>query len=182
MEISFQYPSDWILKEGDQVDLTWGYLGVVGNSLPNGVTVAAVSAPVEPPDDTAALEFLQVRVDRNITSDECNQSSFADLQKPGIPGTHLEATFPTGQVGTIQFTEAQFADGGLGHQAISRYYHVFRNHACYEFQLGLDETWTLRNSDDDLEDDFSELKDILATLTFRSLQTEVKAPPSPSGK
>ena len=33
--VSFQYPSDWTLTEGDQVKLSWGYLGPVRDSLPH---------------------------------------------------------------------------------------------------------------------------------------------------
>ena len=171
---SFQYPSDWILKEGDKVKLDWGYLGLVGNSLPHGVTVVFVEAPYEPPDPPGAkflyaLVFLQVRVDRNLTPSACDRSSFSGLDKPGMPGTQPKGgKFPTGKVGAIQFTEAQEAEAGMSHQSISRYYHVFQNHTCYEFQLGLCETFTMRNSADELEDDFSDLKDILATLTIFS--------------
>ena len=68
-------------------------------------------------------------------------------------------------LGENQFTEAAHAGVGLGHQVISRYYHAFRNDLCYEFQLGSNEMWTMRSSDE-LEDDFSELKDILATVKF----------------
>ena len=171
---SFQYPSDWILKEGDKVKLDWGYVGLVENSLPHGATIVFVEAPFEPPDRPeskflSAIEFLQVRVDRNLAPGACNQSSFAGLDKPGMPGIEPYAgKFPTGKVGAVQFTEAQMAAAMMGHQAISRYYHVFQNHTCYEFQLGLCETWTMRNSDDELEDDFSDLKDILATLAIFS--------------
>ena len=174
---SLQYPSDWILKEGDKVKLDWGYLGLVGNSLPHGTTVVFVEAPYEPADPPGAkflnaLIFLQVRVDRNLTPGACNRSSFAGLDEPGMPGTQPKGgKFPTGKVGAIQFTEAQEAEAGMSHQSISRFYHVFQNHICYEFQLGLCETWTMRNSADELEDDFSDLKDILATLTIFSLST-----------
>jgi hypothetical protein len=58
----------------------------------------------------------------------------------------------------------------MGHDAVSRLYHVFRNGACYEFQLGIYENPQM-SSEDELEDTFSELKDVLATVTIASRST-----------
>ena len=166
---SFQYPSNWILKEGGRLKLDWGYLGPVGNALPHGVPVVFVA--LEIPYGTSegfldAFYLVQVRVDTRLTPSQCYQSSFAGLEAPGIRRDPPKGgKFPTGKIGSIEFTEAQDAEAAMGHQAVGRYYHVFRNGACYEFQLGVNGTWTNLNSDE-LEDQFSDLKNILATLRF----------------
>jgi hypothetical protein len=128
--ILFQYPSDWILKEGDSFKLDWGYLGLVETALPHGTTVVIVSFPCKPCDTSGkvldATDFMQVRVDPKLTPAQCNQSSFTGFQASSLFADDPEpGKFPTGRVGTIEFTEAQLGLGAMGHQAISRYYHVF---------------------------------------------------------
>jgi hypothetical protein len=64
---SFQYPSDCTLTEGAQVKLDWGYLGPVGDSLVQGVTVAAVELPYGPYRETDfGMAFLKVSVDTSL--------------------------------------------------------------------------------------------------------------------
>lgn len=161
---SFQYPSDWTLTEGDQVKLSWGYLGPVGNSLKGGVTVAALQVPGDlyrGADFGGA--FLKVTVDTGITLLECYRSSFYDWEavKPD--------EYPTVWIGENQFSEDEEFNGGLGHQTIAQYYHIFRNGSCYEFQLGLSTAGygaaeNLRKVDDD--DVLERLKAIVATSKF----------------
>ena len=172
---SFRYPSEWIVKEGDQVNLNWGYLGLVGNSLPHGVTVMALELPsgLSPSDQSFTQhgivdKFLKVSVDTGLTPVECNRLAFHGLEEIQPTGN-----FPTVKVGAVQFTEAEEDNAGLGHEAFARYYHVFQNRICYEFQLGLNGNY---GSPDGFEDGFSELKDILATVTIRA--TTIAPPPS----
>jgi hypothetical protein len=62
--VSFQYPSDWTLKEGDEAKLNWGYLGEVEVHLPQGVTIAAVQMPKDSyPGSDLGMAFLNVSVD-----------------------------------------------------------------------------------------------------------------------
>ena len=130
---SFRYPSDWTLTEGDEVKLSWGYLGQVGGSLKGGVTVAAVQVPSDPYLGTNfGVAFLKVMVDASLTPDECNRSSFAHVGYGSTP-----AKYPTTKLGGNLFTNAGDGDLGLGHSADSDYYHIFRNGVCYEFQIGL---------------------------------------------
>jgi hypothetical protein len=175
---SFRYRRDWIFKEGDQVNLNWGYLGLVGNSLPHGVTVMALELPFSPsPSDQSFSQhgivekFLKVTVDAGLTPVECNRSAFHGLEELQPTGN-----FPTVKVGAVQFTEAEEDNAGLGHKAFARYYHVFQNRICYEFQLGLNQNF---GSPDEIEDGFAELKYILATVTIRPTTI---APPLSQGK
>jgi hypothetical protein len=159
---SFRYPSDWTLKEGDPVKLSWGYLGPVENVLPNGITVAAVVVPYEPNGvDNFAPLFLSVSIDTTLAANDCNRFAPAHKQwaEPD-PGSH-----PTTKIGAIWFTEAKDGSAGLGHQRSAKYYHVFKNRACYEFELGLVASSGM--TEGDYDEKLRELKAILATVTIR---------------
>jgi hypothetical protein len=163
--VSFQYPSDWTLTEGDQVKLSWGYLGPVEDWLPHGVKVAAVEMPSDPYRGTDfGLAFLKVSVDTTLSLLECHRSAFRDWKevKP--------KEYPTVWVGENQFSEEDEDDAGMSHQRTAQYYHIFRNQACYEFELGLSTNGygavegLKRVSDDDV---FGKLTAILATVMIR---------------
>lgn len=68
---SFQYPSGWMVKEGDGFQLDWGYLGLVETALPHGKTVVIVSF-CEPCDTSEkekvvqATQSMRVRVDPKL--------------------------------------------------------------------------------------------------------------------
>ena len=157
---SLRYPIGWILTEGDQVRWSWAYVGPASNSLPDGVTLAVLAPPAESQDDSTA-EFLQVRVDTRLTHAQCNRDSFAGFDESQTePGKFRKV-----KVGGIQFSEAAEGNVGRGQQANLHYYHVFHDRVCFEFLLGINET-SRTLPDDELEDDFAQLKDILATLTF----------------
>ena len=149
----FQYPSEWTLKEGALVKLSWGYLGPVSPALPHGIVVAAVVIPYAP-------DFVSVSVDTTLTDNECNRSAFVGLEEAQAePGK-----FPTVKVGENQFTEAIQNSGGLGHQAFAPYYHVFRNRACYEFELGI--VGAVDMTEGKKNEEFRVLKAILAKVKF----------------
>ncbi len=150
---SFQYPSDWTLKEGERIKLSWGYLGPVEPALPHGTKVAAIEIPYSP-------DFVSVSVDTTLTDNECNRSAFASLEEAqSEPGK-----FPTVTVGENQFTEAIENSGGLNHQAFAQYYHVFRNRTCYEFELGV--VGSVDMTEGKKNEEFRVLKAILATVKF----------------
>ena len=150
---SFQYPSEWTLKEGDRVKLSWGYLGPVEPALPHGIAVAALVIPYKP-------HFVSVTVDTTVTDIECNRSVFSGLEdaqpEPG--------KFPTVKVGENQFTAAIQKNGGLSHQAFAQYYHVFENRVCYEFELGV--VGSDEMTENKKNEEFRVLKAILATVKF----------------
>lgn len=150
---SFQYPSEWTLKEGDRAKLSWGYLGTVEPALRHGVAVAAVVIPYEP-------NFVSVSVDPTLSDSECNRSVFSGLEEQQPE----RGKFPTEKLGENQFTSAIQNNGGLGHRAFAQYFHVFQNRVCYEFELGVvgsaDMTESKKN------EAFQVLKAILATVKF----------------
>lgn len=177
--LSFRYPIDWTLKEGDKVKLSWGYGGPVDDSLPHGRTVVFVNGPPLHWEDQSerfllVMQFMQVSVEAKLTPEQCYQSSMTDLRTNDLDDADAQGKYPTVTMGENQFTEGAYGGVGLGHQNVSRYYHAFRNNLCYEFQLGSNEMWTMR-SPDELEDDFSELKDILATVKFSTPTLETRS-------
>lgn len=131
---SLRYPSDWALKEGDEAKLSFGHMGQPEMNLPNGEIVASVEMPRNfYPNTDLGAAFLEVGVDTSATPDECNPSSSAATQSSeSESGNH-----PPERIGNNQFTKTDDGNAGLGHQAYSVHYHIFRNRACYEFQLGL---------------------------------------------
>ena len=168
---SFQYPSEWTLKEANPVKLSWGYLGPVDNDLPHGTTVAAVVVPFTPDNgDNFAPEFLSVSLDTTLTADECTR--FVPAHKRWARPDPL-ANHPAKKIGAIQFTEAEDDSAGAGHDRYAQYYHVFENRSCYEFELGLVENTDMAEDKADLQD----LKAILATVTIRPTTI---APPVPN--
>jgi hypothetical protein len=165
---SFRYPSDWSLKEGNPVKLSWGYLGPVDNVLPHGTTVAAVVVPFAPDNgDNLAPEFLSVSVDSTLTANECIR--FVPAHKRWARPDPL-ASHPARKIGAIEFTEAEDESVGLGHDRSAQYYHVFKNRVCYEFELGLVENSDMTEDEAELR----QLKAILATVTIRP--TTIAAP------
>jgi hypothetical protein len=170
--ISFQYPIDWTLKEGE-VELAFGDLGQADSALPHGVTVATV---VPPHLGDAVDSFFQVRVDRRPSQHECYQSSFSgeEYYNPQTPSIRTRR-YPTVRFGAVQFTEAQESNASAGHGNVSRYFHTFANGMCYEFQLGLN--WE-QESPDETEDAFAPMKDVLASVTIRQPTDSFVAPRS----
>lgn len=162
---SFQYPSEWTLKEGDRVKLSWGYLGPVQPALRHGVAVAAILIPYEP-------NFVSVSIDTTLTESECNRSVFSGLEEQQLePGK-----FPTERIGENQFTAAIQNNGGLGHQAFAQYYHVFQNRVCYEFELGVVGSSDMTESEKN--EKFRALKAILATVKFYAMTVAPHRPKS----
>jgi hypothetical protein len=170
---SFRYPSDWALKEGDPVKLSWGYLGPVENVLPHGTTVAAVVVPLKPDTgDNFAPQFLSVSVDTTLTAHECDR--FVPAHKVWAEPDPL-ASHPIVKIGAIRFAKAEDSSAGLGHDRSAQYYHVFKNQTCYEFELGI--VASLDPTEGVYDEELRELKAILATVTIRP--TTVAVPPTP---
>ena len=148
--ISFRYPSEWTLKEGDQAKLNLGYLGEVDPHLPEGVTIVAVQMPGDSyPGTNLGLAFLNASVDTSLSDALCNFGS------------------PKVEVGTIEFTNHEDGDGGLGHGRVAEYYHVFQNSICYEFELGQTSNYQEDKKPVDYNAVFRSLRRVLATVRIR---------------
>jgi hypothetical protein len=132
--ISMRYPKNYVLREGNQASLTWPGSGPVLADFikPGGVTLAAIQLPGDPylkKNLTAA--FVNVSVNSNLTDSECARFASPDPSLPGIdPPSKVK-------IGVLEFDEMEDLTGQATKRSDARYYHVFRNGACYEFALGL---------------------------------------------
>src|SRR5712692_11077031 len=177
--LSFQYPRSYILKTGDQAILHWTASEPVQMDFvqPGGVAVAAI----EPPRGSTSRRshqatdftsvFFNVSVNPNLTSAQCTQFAFPKPDDAPV-GPVSPATVT---VGAIEFDELEDAM----QQADARYYHVFKNGACYEFSLGLGtaadaakEGVTPVSS----KEVFSKLEKILSTVKIQDSAVQVGAP------
>ena len=163
------YPRKYGLKLGDEAQLTWPGLGPVPTDFikPGGATLAAVELPASLyPDTDFTSAFVNVSVNRAVTSDECAQFAFPQVSPETASAAKLK-------VGALEFNEIESITGESPKQADAKYYHVFQNGACYEFALGLgtsgDEAadGTARV---DREKIFSRLEKILATVTIKPVE------------
>src|SRR5713226_631778 len=177
--LSFQYPRSYILKTGDQAILHWTASEPVQMDFvqPGGVAVAAIEPPRgsssrgsdQATDFTSA--FFNVSVNPNLTSAQCTQFAFPKPDDaPVRPVSPAKVT-----VGAIAFDEIEDAM----QQADARYYHVFKNGACYEFALGLGTTVdepkegvTPVNS----QEVFGKLEKILSTVKIQEPAVQAGAP------
>jgi len=182
--LSFQYPRSYILKTGDQAILHWTASEPVQMDFvqPGGVAVAAIepprgsssrgSDPRSSHQGTAFTSaFFNVSVNPNLTSSQCTQFAFPKPDDAPVgPVSPANVT-----VGAIEFDEIEDAM----QQADARYYHVFKNGACYEFALGLGTTVdepkegvTPVNS----QEVFAKLEKILSTVKIQKPAVQASAP------
>jgi hypothetical protein len=132
--ISLRYPKNYVLREGDQASLTQPGSGPVQTDFikPGGVTLAAIELPHNLyPKKGVAAAFVNVSVNSNVTDSDCARFASPDPTLPGIdPPSKVK-------IGVLEFDEMEDLTGQATKRSDARYYHVFRNGACYEFALGL---------------------------------------------
>ena len=160
---SFRYPSDWTLKEGENANLIWGYLGDVQTNLRQGITIAAVVTPKN--SYKGMWAFFNVSVDSSLSAIDCNEVDRRDPDDPDFEEFEESRREALQRVGPLKLTETESASAGLGHSWCARYYHVYRNHACYEFQQG---EGVIGDTNVDYQVVFRRLDAILATVTIRA--------------
>jgi hypothetical protein len=182
--LSLQYPRSYILKTGDQAILHWTASEPVQMDFvrPGGVAVAAIEPPrgssprgSDPRSSHQAADFtsafFNVSVNPNLTSAQCTQFAFPKPHDAPVgPVSRAKVT-----VGAIEFDEIEDAM----QQSDARYYHVFKNGACYEFALGLGTTVdeakegvTPANS----KEVFGKLEKILSTVKIQEAAVQAGAP------
>ncbi len=135
--ISFQYPKNYVLKTGDDAILHWdeSWPAVVDFVKTGGVSVAAIELPPgsfprdSHQDGGLSSAFFNVSVNPNLSASECQQ--FAFPEPAADPAGSVSPSKVT--IGTLDFDEVD----DTNKQANARYYHVFKNGACYEFDLAL---------------------------------------------
>jgi hypothetical protein len=167
--VSFRYPRKDELLSGEAVQANEDSVSPVhmNFSEPGGEALASVQLPAGSYTGTDFQSAMfNVSVNNNLTVDKCAQfaSSTKELSEGGTVSTseakvgamHLEGT----------------TDTGLGD---SKYYHVFSNGTCYEFELAL--ATTTKEASADLkpvnhEEVFGKLDKILSSVTIQSPKVE----------
>jgi len=148
--VSFRYPKNYSLQEGDKANLEWAALKPVQMNFvqPGGTTLTMVELPNRQyPGTDFAAAFFTLSVNTNLTAATCGQFASPDKghaeASPSPDGTAPAAPAPTAEpskvkLGAAEFTEVENSGGETAKDADAKYYHVFQNNTCYEFTLGLE--------------------------------------------
>ena len=128
--------------------------------------VAAVDMPDDSfPDTDFSSALLNVSVNTGMSADECAQfvpnSKDAEAAKP-----------TTVKLGGNEFTEVEQMNGETNRQSDLKYFHLFKNGACYEFALDVE---TSRTADEELaqvdrEKIFQQLEKILTSARIKGVE------------
>jgi hypothetical protein len=163
--VSFSYPRRYSFQSGDKLaPMATSYLKS-GSRM-----VAAVNMPGNSyPDTDFTAALLKVSVDKDMTSDECMQ--FA----PSAEGAG-EVKPTTVKLGENEYSVFEQINGEGDNKSDLKYFHLFKNNACYEFALAVD---TTDKPEDMAQVDrgkvFQQLEKILTTARIKDLQpTEVQ--------
>ncbi len=194
--VSFSFPRQYMLKSGDEAQLSWGDLGpfLMDFAHPGGVTLAAVELPGNSyPGTDFKSAFVNVSVNPGMTSEACAQFAFPEpkggdeASSPVTSGTVTTAkdTPAKVKIGAIEFSEVENSTAGTMKQTDAKYYHAFNNGACYEFALGIG-TESDGNVEGitpvDRQQVFGKLEKILATVKLEPAAAPQSAAPAPSAK
>ena len=166
--VSFNYPRKYALKTGDQPHLDLAGLGPVqmNFSQPGGVAVAAVELPRGSyAGSDVSSAFFNVSVNPNMNAAECEQFTYPSEER------HEVQLVPSSKliVGDLEFDEMEDTAGQAMKGADTKYFHIFRNGACYEFALAVGMVGQDGRQNSVKPDDvFLKLETILATVKINS--------------
>jgi|SRR5580704_9606885 hypothetical protein len=200
--VSFQYPRKYALKTGDAARelLSSGPIPM-DFVQPGGIALAAVSLPDSTyPNSALASAFFNVSVNKTLTADQCGEFSVPqpDPALPADPAVQATAQLATPPISKLPIGKLMIGDmelqssettGGGGEttngprEEAAKYYHVFRNGACYEFalQVATTESNSLPTTESTIkpvnrDEVFKRLEKILATAKISPVTApEVKA-------
>jgi hypothetical protein len=161
--VSFSYPRKYSLQAGDEKSS----MPVPANFVkPGAVEIASVDMPDTSFTDTDfSSALLNVSVNPGMTAEECSQfvptSKDADAAKP-----------ETVKIASNEFTVLEQMNGEGEHQSDLKYFHLFKNGACYEFALDVE---TSRKADEELAQVdrgkvFQQLSKILTTARIKDVE------------
>jgi hypothetical protein len=166
--VSFSYPRKYSLQAGDKKSST----PVPASFLkPGAIQVATVDMPDDQyPDTDFSSALLNVSINPSLTAEECGQ--FVPNSKDAAAAKPANA-----KLGANEFAELEMMNGGQmngddTNQSDLKYFHLFKNGACYEFAL---DVVTSRKPDVDLAQAdrgkiFQQLEKILATARIKDVE------------
>lgn len=145
--LTFRYPKNYSLTKDDKTGLEGAALGPVEMNFvqPGGTRLAAVQLPgsIYPGTDFVS-GFFNVNANPKLTAEQCAQFAFNDAKQAAAsePEDSMEidsAPAPNKvKMEGAEFTEVESSGGEAAKHADAKYYHVYKNGACYEFALGLE--------------------------------------------
>jgi hypothetical protein len=184
--VSFEYPRRYAIETGDAAEDLLVSSPVPMNFVqPGGVALAAVELPETGFANTDfSSAFFNVSVNNTLTADQCVQFSVPE-PKPVAPSTQstevASAPEPQGtklMLGDMELRGTEAVSGEGSRQSDSKYFHLFQNNACYEFELNVttnaaENAAGMKHVDRDRV--FTRLESILATVKI----TPVVPAPTP---
>lgn len=161
--VSFSYPRKYSLAAGNgkpESPVKTSFL------KPGGIEIAAVDMPDDTyPDTDFSSALLNVSVNPGMSADECANfvpaSNDPEAAKPSMI-----------KLGANEFTELEMMGGEMTHQSDLKYFHLFKNDACYEFALDVE---TSRKADEELaqvdrSQVFKQLEKMLTSARIKDVQ------------
>jgi hypothetical protein len=183
--VVFSYPRKYSLQSGDKEK---GMPLESAFAKPGAVEIVSVDMPDGGyPDTDFSSALLNLSVLPNVNADDCAQ--FVQSKDETTSGAHTDANAiasdtpkigeekPTTakvaaiKLGANQFTEMEKMKGTGERQSDVKYFHLFKNGACYEFALDVE---TSRRGDEDLAQVdrgqvFKQLEKILTTARVKDV-------------
>lgn len=176
--VTFSYPRRYSLQSGDkqkEIPIEAGF------SKPGAVQIASVDMPDGGyPETDFSSALLNVSIKPGITAEECSTfpgvGSQADVAATAISDSSkstTDAPKPTAiKLGANEYSEVEQMKGSIEHQSDVKYFHLFKNGACYEFALDVE---TSRKADEELAQVdrgqvFKQLEKILATAKVKEVE------------
>ena len=158
--VSFSYPRKYALKPSEELSLT----GEASFLKPGSVDIVLLEMPNDSyPDTDFSSGVVAVRVNPTLTADECQQFGAKSTEPTKASAVKL---------GNNEFTELEQINGKDQGESDLKYFHTFKNQACYEFALAVE---TSRTADEDLAQVdrgkvFQQLEKIVTTARIKSTE------------
>ena len=173
--VALTYPRKYSLESGEKLKeaplqtgfLKSGAVEIASLDMPDGLY----------PDTDFSSALLNVSVHQGLNEDECGQ--FAAQSNDTAKSADDAATKPADslqpaaiKLGANQFTEIEQMSGSGDRQSDLKYFHLFKNGACYEFALDVE---TSRKADEELAQVdrskiFKQLEKILTTARIKEVE------------
>jgi hypothetical protein len=163
--ISFSYPRKYSLQVGAQPSS----MPLPANFVkPGAIGIAAVDLPDDAyPQTDFSSALMSVSVNPALTAEECALFAATEGNPDQVQPVPVK-------VGANEFTEFEQMDGPAEHQSDRKYFHLFKNGACYEFALDVE---TSHKADEDLAQlergkVFQQLERIVASVRIKEVNPE----------
>jgi hypothetical protein len=189
--VALTYPRKYSLQSGDklkEVPLQTGF------SKPGAVEIASLDMPdgLYPETDFSSA-LLNVSVHQELNEEQCGQFATQSNDAAITKSTEADPSMKSAdsskpsaiKLGANQFTEIEQMSASGDRQSDLKYFHLFKNGACYEFALDVE---TSRKTGEDLAQVdrskiFKQLEKILTTARIKEVElpgvenAEKTAPP-----